>query len=627
MTVNDKGQTVYRGQEAMEHFLHGLAVRRVLREARKLHYKTTFQDIPISVENRKGSVRRGTDPDGDEWKTKMKVPYGYIPGTKGVDGDELDVFVGPDENAAFAYIVHCNKPDGKKFDEDKVMLGFKSKDQAKRCFCNHYDDPLFFGGIDAIPMWKFNKKIWIKKHTTQKLVASRGIRENSGDGSLNEILRGKEHKTFGMTGTDLDTRRAILGHHQDIMINPTVREGRRRRGREHGTRGMKWGIRTPKEVVLHVVGSKNYVGEMDHPTKGKVHIFHDPAYNDPKSARTLTMYEKDIEDPKSVRDHIHRSRDIYDKQQKQEAREHGVRGQKWGVRNKKPTTQGRRSVAGQTKPQKSRATKPADLLHDPRTLNAMQVVKRSQSQLNAIAHRSKIDDQQRQQQGKPPKSVEEHHKIALEALKELGWKVIEAGAKLTGTEGLLAGVRSVLKSVDGHKAKLETDSKGNHKLTPSKSEVARSKQTGQRQAALKSRAQGTGGKLGIHKRESNRFREGRIYYARPFQRYGTKREARDLDSIREAFPGDRITIPRNCKKGSSGMAPYHARVEEADSVVISRVRKDRVTAGVASEAQHALKNGIPVRMLKHGKLFEVDSLDYSGGRGRFARVRLKKKNK
>lgn len=66
---------------------------------------TTFQGIPISIENDKGSVRKGVDKDGKPWKTEMKFPYGYIDGTKGADGEEVDVYVGPDKSADKAYVV------------------------------------------------------------------------------------------------------------------------------------------------------------------------------------------------------------------------------------------------------------------------------------------------------------------------------------------------------------------------------------------------------------------------------------------------------------------------------------------------------------------------------------------
>src|ERR1700743_1639620 len=138
MYINDRGQKVFVGSEALA--LQPRVIFRRLLE--RLHYKTTFQDLPISIENRVGSVRSGVDKaTGEEWRTKMKVPYGYIRGTEGVDGDHLDVFVGGVEHASFAYVIHCNTPDGKEFDEDKGMLGFKTAEAAKNCFLQHYDDP------------------------------------------------------------------------------------------------------------------------------------------------------------------------------------------------------------------------------------------------------------------------------------------------------------------------------------------------------------------------------------------------------------------------------------------------------------------------------------------------------
>lgn len=129
----------------------------------KLHGRTAFQGLPISVENRKGSVRRGRDPKWGPWETKMKVPYGYIRGTKGMDGSEVDVFVGDYVNAKMAYVITIRQqPDFKKDDEQKVMLGFRNKSAAKKCFLDHYNDSRFFGKMIAIPMEQFKKKVMQK---------------------------------------------------------------------------------------------------------------------------------------------------------------------------------------------------------------------------------------------------------------------------------------------------------------------------------------------------------------------------------------------------------------------------------------------------------------------------------
>lgn len=118
-----------------------------------------FQGIGITVENRAGSTRRGTDPDGHEWETKMVYPYGYVRLTDGVDGDEVDVYVGPHEESPFVYVIHQNDPDTGEYDEDKVMLGFLDPDSAKEAYLLHYDRPDFFGTMDVLSIETFKEQL------------------------------------------------------------------------------------------------------------------------------------------------------------------------------------------------------------------------------------------------------------------------------------------------------------------------------------------------------------------------------------------------------------------------------------------------------------------------------------
>jgi len=131
--------------------------------AYKLQGETEVQGIPIAIENRKGSVRTGTDSDGNEWRTKMKHPYGYIKGSKGVDGEPVDVYVGPDKEAPEAFVVHQHKDDGKGYDEDKVMLGFPNKVEAKKAYLAHYDDPKFLGPISRVSTERLKDLVASKK--------------------------------------------------------------------------------------------------------------------------------------------------------------------------------------------------------------------------------------------------------------------------------------------------------------------------------------------------------------------------------------------------------------------------------------------------------------------------------
>lgn len=92
----------------------------------------------ITIENPKGSYRKGTDPSGQEWKTMMHNDYGYFTKTVGKDGDAIDVFLGdnPETGKIFAIDQNC----GGKFDETKVMLGFDNKSDAKGAYLSNYQE-------------------------------------------------------------------------------------------------------------------------------------------------------------------------------------------------------------------------------------------------------------------------------------------------------------------------------------------------------------------------------------------------------------------------------------------------------------------------------------------------------
>ena len=116
----------------------------------KLQGRTTFQGFNISIENRAGTYRRGTDPDGHEWKTKLHNDYGYIRGSVGVDGDHVDCFLGPDRDSRKVYIIHQVKPGSQAYDEDKVMLGFSGALQVKKAYLSNYDRSDMFGAMESV---------------------------------------------------------------------------------------------------------------------------------------------------------------------------------------------------------------------------------------------------------------------------------------------------------------------------------------------------------------------------------------------------------------------------------------------------------------------------------------------
>lgn len=119
--------------------------------------------LTIHIENLPGSYREGTDHSGKHWRSMMHWPYGEIHKTLGLDGDKVDVFVGPNKKSERVFVVNQNHPKGHPnegdFDEQKVMLGFDDADVAKREYLRHYDNDSYFRSITEMDMETFKKSL------------------------------------------------------------------------------------------------------------------------------------------------------------------------------------------------------------------------------------------------------------------------------------------------------------------------------------------------------------------------------------------------------------------------------------------------------------------------------------
>lgn len=132
------------------------AVRQLL-TARKLYYSMKWNGLTLSIENAAGSVRTGRD---GSWKMKYKYPYGYIRKTLGADGDHIDCYVGPKEDASNVYVVHQNDHNTGAYDEDKCMLGFDSEESAKKAYIDHHSEgKKAFRSMTTLTLDEFKKAI------------------------------------------------------------------------------------------------------------------------------------------------------------------------------------------------------------------------------------------------------------------------------------------------------------------------------------------------------------------------------------------------------------------------------------------------------------------------------------
>jgi len=138
---------------ALTGFSIGGSAKRTPEPTAKGMRRTEFQGIPITIDRPKGYVQSGRNEKGEPWERTYKVDYGYIPRTKGGDGEGLDVFLGPDPDADTVYWIAQKKSDG-SFDEYKAMLGFNSPEAARKTYVDHVPER-FFGtmfpmGIEAM---------------------------------------------------------------------------------------------------------------------------------------------------------------------------------------------------------------------------------------------------------------------------------------------------------------------------------------------------------------------------------------------------------------------------------------------------------------------------------------------
>lgn len=141
----------------------------------KGHIKLLGYDV--TIEQPKGSTRSGVDKGGKEWSVTMNNTYGYILGTKGKDGEHIDVFVGENPLSEKVYVVDQVNQDG-SFDEHKVMFGFDSIEDASKAYNANYEEGWQGLGnitevsIDDFQMWTENKTRKIKPFAEYKQIRS-----------------------------------------------------------------------------------------------------------------------------------------------------------------------------------------------------------------------------------------------------------------------------------------------------------------------------------------------------------------------------------------------------------------------------------------------------------------------
>ncbi|WP_308169524.1 hypothetical protein [Vibrio metschnikovii] len=120
----------------------------------------TFCGFAIAIENPKGSIRTGIDPNGKEWSIELKNHYGDIRGTIGADGDPIDVFLGKNNKSKRVFVVNQTDENG-EFDEHKVMLGFDNAGEAINAYLDNYEES-WNNYSEIVDMSIFDFEWWLR---------------------------------------------------------------------------------------------------------------------------------------------------------------------------------------------------------------------------------------------------------------------------------------------------------------------------------------------------------------------------------------------------------------------------------------------------------------------------------
>lgn len=152
----------------------------------------TVDGYNITIENPKGSERKGTDKDGNAWSVTMNNDYGYIRGTEGVDGDHIDVFLSDTPESGNVYVVDQINEDG-SFDEHKVMYGFDTRADAEEAYLANYSPGWKgLGNITEVTKEQFKKWIESSQRKTKPFAEYKSIVTPKKSDEVINMLRNDE---------------------------------------------------------------------------------------------------------------------------------------------------------------------------------------------------------------------------------------------------------------------------------------------------------------------------------------------------------------------------------------------------------------------------------------------------
>lgn len=180
-----------------------------------------YKGLPVTIETPKGGIRAGTAPDGTKWSVKLPASYGYVKGSTGADGSQMDVYVGDHPEAGTIYVVDQKDLTTGKFDEHKALIGFRSRDEALATYRAGFSDNRGFeriAGVTELSAPQFRE--WLNDPQREPL-APRSVQARL---DLMEKVAGKQDvpKTEAEAAEQLKEMR--FNENIDVTLRSKVRE-------------------------------------------------------------------------------------------------------------------------------------------------------------------------------------------------------------------------------------------------------------------------------------------------------------------------------------------------------------------------------------------------------------------
>ena len=174
----------------------------------------------VTIEQPKGSVRRGRDASGKQWEQEMHNTYGYIRGTEGVDGDHIDVFLSDDPSQGDVFVIDQVNEDG-SFDEHKVMYGFPDIESARKAYLSNYKDGWRgLGAITQVSKDEFKKWIRSSHRKTKPFAEYSSVKkeagQNEGQPSKPTVKEGEDIVSAAVRIANLQEPADSLGALQEL---------------------------------------------------------------------------------------------------------------------------------------------------------------------------------------------------------------------------------------------------------------------------------------------------------------------------------------------------------------------------------------------------------------------------